>query len=583
MSANISAPELLQSDLLKAVCAGNNQEVNRLIGLRADITAKDDAGCGLLQWAATYGHLHTLKMLQQKGLDIEGTANDRSTPLHSAAWSGQLEIVAYLLSKGLNANLKTNNGETPLHFAAWGGHVEVIKELIRRGAKVDATNDNGKTPLDLASEHKHDAASEYLALALQRIADLKAAVLRLDNNEIDRLVKEGAYIGTKDSNGSTLLHWAASAAGDPQQQVETMRHLVTRHNMDIFAMDDDGSTLLHTAAVNGKSIVMTYLLEQGIDVNSIDANGYTPLHLAAWMGHIDSVQFLVEHEANISMKAQDGRTAHELAMEHDTVRDYLAVVQLKWLNAVRTGNIDEINDLIAQDVTIPSTALHYAVRYNQVVLMDYLLSALKIDVNCKNELSETPLHLAAACGRKEAVECLLRHEAKIDALDKLKRPPLHWAFLSKNVGTITALLDAGANVKVKNTNGETALHIAACHGFQSAVERCLEQDIANINNTDEAGYNPLHWAALNGHKEIVDILLKNGADPNIKDNMGRTYKDLMQISSSQKQEMQSLSSSSSNPLHTMGHFASSKSEPEEKERSEQTSNRSSSPLSFKKE
>ena len=63
-----------------------------MIGLRADITAKDDAGCSLLHWAATYGHLHTLKMLQQKGLDIEGTANDRSTPLHSAAWGEHIRI-----------------------------------------------------------------------------------------------------------------------------------------------------------------------------------------------------------------------------------------------------------------------------------------------------------------------------------------------------------------------------------------------------------------------------------------------------------------------------------------------------------
>lgn len=582
--------EPLQQDLLKAVCAGNNQEVNRLIELGADIKAKDNDGRGLLHWAAIYGHLHTLKMLQEKGLDINATTNHHSTPLHNAAWNGQSEIVAHLLGAGVNANLKTTTGETPLHFAAWSGHVEVIKILIRGGAKVDTKNDDDKTPLDLASEYKHDAARDYLALplALQRIADLKAAVLRFDNNEIDRLVAEGAHIGTKDDTGNTFLHWAASAAGNPQQQVETMRHLVTRHNMDIYVRDNDGSTTLHTAAVNGKNSAMAYLLEQGIDVNSVDANGYTPLHLAAWMGHLDSVIFLVANGADVSAKTKDGRidsgkTPLDLASEykHDAVRDYLASLssdEVRWLNAIRKGDIAEAKDLIAQEVMMPPKVLHFAVQYKQVALMDFLLSELNIDVDCKNEQGETALHLAAYLGRKEAVEYLLRHGAKIDSLDKLKRPPLHWAFISKDVDTITALLDAGANVKIKNSNGETALHIAACNGFKSAVQCCLAQDIANIDDKDNLGYTPLHWAARNNHGEIVGILLKNGANPNIKDNEGRTYEYWLQIHASQKKEMQPSSSSSINPLHTMGHFAGSESE--QGKRSEQTSSANSSSPSF---
>ena len=42
------------------------------------------------------------------------------------------------------------------------------------------------------------------------------------------------------------------------------------------------------------------------------------------------------------------------------------------------------------------------------------------------------------------------------------------------------------------------------------------------NTHDSTGYTGLHYAALNGHKDIVALLLKYGANPNIVDNNGST-------------------------------------------------------------
>ena len=43
---------------------------------------------------------------------------------------------------------------------------------------------------------------------------------------------------------------------------------------------------------------------------------------------------------------------------------------------------------------------------------------------------------------------------------------------------------------------------------------------------DEYGWTALHWAALNGHKEVVQLLISNGADVNAKNSDGKTPADL---------------------------------------------------------
>jgi hypothetical protein len=70
--------------------------------------------------------------------------------------------------------------------------------------------------------------------------------------------------------------------------------------------------------------------------------------------------------------------------------------------------------------------------------------------------------------------------------------------------------------------GETQLHHCAENGFTTSVKRLLSIRNINVNVKDVSGSTPLHWAAYNGHIEIVRLLLQNGADVNAKSNYGST-------------------------------------------------------------
>jgi ankyrin repeat protein len=66
-----------------------------------------------------------------------------------------------------------------------------------------------------------------------------------------------------------------------------------------------------------------------------------------------------------------------------------------------------------------------------------------------------------------------------------------------------------------------AIHEAAKKADLKEVTRLLEQG-ADVNAKDNTGITPLHWAVINSHKAVADLLIAKGADVSAKDNIGRT-------------------------------------------------------------
>src|SRR5436190_7627501 len=74
-------------------------------------------------------------------------------------------------------------------------------------------------------------------------------------------------------------------------------------------------------------------------------------------------------------------------------------------------------------------------------------------------------------------------------------------------------IDQRADVKVAAFDGSTALHWAAHNGDVDIVERLIKAG-ANINAKNEFGSTPLIEAATSGSTGVIDSLLKAGADAN---------------------------------------------------------------------
>ena len=93
---------------------------------------------------------------------------------------------------------------------------------------------------------------------------------------------------------------------------------------------------------------------------------------------------------------------------------------------------------------------------------------------------------------------------------------IHVAVFARNIEDIKQHLAAGTHVNAKESRGWTPLLRAAREGYKEIVELLIANG-ADVNaKTGNAGWTPLHWAAYEGYKEIVELLIASGADVNAK-------------------------------------------------------------------
>ena len=184
---------------------------------------------------------------------------------------------------------------------------------------------------------------------------------------------------------------------------------------------------------------------------------------------------------------------------------------------------DTQRDINAKDA-IGRTPLHVAAARNWHRKAADLLSQ-GADVNAKNDKDETPLHAAAAKNASQVAEVLLEHGAKF-----VERA-MHTAAASGSPEVIDTLLAYGADIETTNDFGWTPLHSAVCcggsdfvkqrHYYSPAVDRLLTHG-ANVRATDQFGWTPLHTAAWCDRSAVIEMLLNHTDGKAARDHNGLT-------------------------------------------------------------
>ena len=95
--------------------------------------------------------------------------------------------------------------------------------------------------------------------------------------------------------------------------------------------------------------------------------------------------------------------------------------------------------------------------------------------------------------------------------------PIHTAAEKGDLAGVQAELDKGVDVDEDDDSWPemTPLHYAVVEGHTEVVELLIANG-ANVNAKDEEGWTPLHLTAYWGGKEITELLIAKGADVNAK-------------------------------------------------------------------
>ena len=121
-----------------ALRTGNVKVVKQFLDNGSATANEKSFAWSALQMAADKGHLEVVKLLVEKGAEIDYPHPiNKMTPLHLAAYSGHDEVVKYLLSKGANPNKKMSRGVSILRAVKDQGHTSTVAILEAAGAKDD--------------------------------------------------------------------------------------------------------------------------------------------------------------------------------------------------------------------------------------------------------------------------------------------------------------------------------------------------------------------------------------------------------------------------------------------------------------
>lgn len=130
---------------------------------------------------------------------------------------------------------------------------------------------------------------------------------------------------------------------------------------------------------------------------------------------------------------------------------------------------------------------------------------------------KTLLHLAAEKGCLNATYSLIRHGLDVDIRDKQGRTSLHLAAERGHLPVVRALLAADADVHVRHGQRDcSALDEAVCKGHVEIVEAIIRAG-ADAGGGDCTGYRALHRAAYEDRSGVVEALLDQGVDVDPRD------------------------------------------------------------------
>ncbi len=514
--------------LIHAAGAGATNTLSLLIARGAAVDATNHAGLTALLNAAGNNRTAAALMLIAAGADPNHADASGVTPLHSASMFGAVEVGRALLAKGARTDVFAQSVRlTPLSQAAMVGHADFVDLLLAHRASVETRDSNGHTPLHFAATGR-------------RVADLMGAW----KTELEKLGNRGsaseaaAMVMQQVSNRIAALE-SSLPAGSLRGGGEHPRvaEALLAHGAALEATNHLGRTPLLVAAQFTNEAVARVLVAHHANLNARDEYGSTPLNLVAYRGNVAITELLLKVGANANLEDDEGFTPLNTAIEHG--RPDLAKVLL-------THGADP--NLAARSGQTP---MHTAAGQGDVEMLGLLLdhgAALH-----PLETAGTPLSVAVQFRQVAAVKFLLQRGAKPDvAPSENGMTSLHWAATSGWPDMVKLLLDAGATVDANSSWLGTPLNAAACGRAGArkwlasayaqfpegakvqrqelgsdadylAVLKMLVAAKANVNAPEPRFERTPIFAAINqGQVAAVELLLDAGADLKVADRVGMT-------------------------------------------------------------
>lgn len=355
---NVLAPTLERNypPLILAIKEGNLSRVYELLETTdPNLIFKDDVTP--LYYATQLGKVDIMRVLLEKGANVNATRKNGMTPLFVAASKGYLDAFQLLLDYDADPNSKRNDGLTPIFVVLQKNRLNMLEVLLSKNRDIQQAIEDGYIPLSTPINVNHvinDSGVTPLYTAIE-IGDIEMIQVLLNTGadpnrevydstllfkaiEIGRLDIVEALLDAKADPNKELFHL------DPAKEDQTPITLAIRKNqLDILdallkrnadpnKTQYNGKTPLEIALESKNVNIVQRLLNENIDnVDVILTTGLTALQTAVYAGQTDIVKMLLHKHANPYIAGPDGETAlFYAAMQGDVEISKLILTTIKF-------------------------------------------------------------------------------------------------------------------------------------------------------------------------------------------------------------------------------------------------------------
>jgi ankyrin repeat protein len=171
-----------------------------------------------LMWAAEQRHVGVLRLLLERGADVNASDDIDFTALHNAAREGHEEVACILLSRGADSSRRSVDGLTALIIASEGGHLGLVRQLLQHMAArgLDERDGYGYTALWWACIKGHVEVARSLLLA--GADHIIAGNNELTPREAAELYGDSACVPLLEVSGTCSGRWQGHAFGKQMEK-----------------------------------------------------------------------------------------------------------------------------------------------------------------------------------------------------------------------------------------------------------------------------------------------------------------------------------------------------------------------------
>lgn len=430
--------------------------------------------------------------------DIDA-AKSGATAIAEAAEVNDGARVALLLKQHLEVNARQADGMTALLWASHHDNLTMTKALVRADVDVNATNRYNISALTLACRNGN-------------------------NDIVQLLLKNGANANTEANGGETVL-MTASRTG----RLKVVQSLLS-NGAKVDAKDHRGQTAIMWAAADGHTDVVDALIKTGADFRTSLKSGFTPLSFAVRNGHIGVTRRLLAAKVNLNEAMTQARGGRNMPVKNTS----------PLLLAMENGHFELASILLDAGSDPNDTRTGFAPLH--------AISWIRKPEIGDNESGNPPPTGTGRLTSLQFVRALVKHGAKVNIQKKAGgsrrrkisvtgTTPFLAAAGTADIPLMKTLLELGANAKLANSQGHTALMMAAGIGegaeadgagtkqeHYDAVAFLLKLG-AEVNAIDKSGETAMHAAAYKSLPDVIHLLADRGADIKIwakKTKQGRT-------------------------------------------------------------